>query len=101
MAIVCASSASYVAKMLLQYCNTMVYYKDKTYRTPGVAASRAAAVKRRKYTGRIVPFAVEAGGRLGAEARELISKVVEHCDISERAEKAATFKIIRAVWVLS
>ncbi len=44
---------------------------------------------------------MKAGGRLGAEARELISKVVEHCDISERAKKAATFKILRAVWVLS
>ena len=44
-----------------------------------------------------MPFVVKEGGWLGAEARELVSKVVEHCDISERAKKAATIKILRAV----
>ncbi len=42
---------------------------------------------------------VESGGRLGSLARTLIDEVVDECDMTESARRAATFKIMRAIGI--
>jgi hypothetical protein len=77
-----------VQRFLVDVTVVSPYAGDASFRAAcarrdGHAARRAAIHKRSKYlTEDLVPFALETGGRLGADARAFVKRLASHADSS-------------------
>ena len=71
---------------LVDVCVTSPFAGDSRYvtacaRRNGYSSRRAAIAKRNKYNSpELAPFALETGGRLGADARALLKLMASHAD---------------------